>query len=64
MMCRYAGHVNSEYRIESVISSSDRHILSGSEDACVYIWHLVDVSCLLITSTKAVVSASFCLFVC
>jgi len=36
--------VNSEFRIDSVISSCDRHILSGSEDGCVYVWHLVDVS--------------------
>ena len=47
---RYSGHVNSEFRVESVISSSDRHILSGSEDGCVYVWHLVDVSCILAVS--------------
>ena len=43
VVCRYRGHVNNEFRIDSVISSSDRHVLSGSEDGYVYIWHLVDV---------------------
>jgi len=47
LLCRYKGHVNSEFRIDSVVSSSDRHVLSGSEDGCVYVWHLVDVSYLL-----------------
>jgi len=46
-LCRYTGHVNTEFRIDSVISSSDQHVLSGSEDGCVYVWHLVDVSCFL-----------------
>lgn len=43
-MCRYSGHVNCEFKIESCISSSDKHILSGSENGNVYIWDLVDVS--------------------
>jgi len=44
---RYTGHVNTEYRIDSVISSTDRHVVSGSEDGHIYIWHLVDVRYLL-----------------
>jgi len=53
-VCRYTGHVNSEFRIDSTISSSDRHVLSGSEDGCIYVWHLVDVSNILVASVVVV----------
>ncbi|KAK2156527.1 hypothetical protein LSH36_211g03008 [Paralvinella palmiformis] len=42
MLNEYTGHSNKEYKIDSCISSSDRQILSGSEDGFVYIWDLID----------------------
>lgn len=44
LLIRYAGHENSNYKIDSCISSSDAHILSGSEDGQVYIWDFVEAS--------------------
>lgn len=41
LLNEYIGHKNTEYRVESVISSNDRQILSGSEDGFVFIWDLV-----------------------
>lgn len=41
LLNEYTGHKNTEYRVESVISSSDRQILSGSENGVVFIWDLV-----------------------
>lgn len=41
---RFKGHKNVTYRIDSCISSSDTHVLSGSEaDGKVYIWDLIEV---------------------
>ena len=40
---RYTGHKNESYKIDSVISSSDKYIFSGSEDGHVYVWDLVEV---------------------
>ena len=46
LLNEYAGHSNKEYKIDSCVSSSDRHILSGSEDGNIYIWNLIDAKLL------------------
>lgn len=38
----YAGHKNTDFRIESDVFSSNDEVVSGSEDGYVYIWDLVD----------------------
>ena len=43
-VCRYEGHKNKEYKIDSCLNHKDTHIISGSEDGLVYVWDLVDVS--------------------
>lgn len=49
LLNEYRGHVNSEFKLDCVISSNDKQILSGSEDGMVYIWNLVkaDIVCKL-----------------
>lgn len=45
MLQEFLGHKNaSGYRIEAVLDHTDRRVLSGSEDGCVYIWDLVEAS--------------------
>ena len=45
MLQEYLGNKNeSGYRIESCLDHTDRRVLTGSEDGCVYIWDLVDAS--------------------
>lgn len=38
----FKGHVNSKYRIDSVLFKNDELVVSGSEDGFVYIWSLTD----------------------
>ena len=40
---RYVGHKNDSYKIDAVVSSSDRHVLCGSEDGKAIVWDLVEV---------------------
>jgi mitogen-activated protein kinase organizer 1 len=42
LLNEYRGHVNNDFKLDSVISSNDKQILSGSEDGLVYVWDLVD----------------------
>jgi len=43
LLNEYKGHKNSVYKVDSVVSSSDKQILSGSEDGGqVFVWDLVD----------------------
>ncbi|KAL5022334.1 hypothetical protein ScPMuIL_001489 [Solemya velum] len=42
MLNEYTGHKNKDYKIDSCLNHRDTHILSGSEDGCVYIWDLVE----------------------
>ncbi len=44
---RYAGHVNSDYKLDSCLSQNDSHVISGSEDGRVCFWDLVEVRCRL-----------------
>lgn len=39
----FVGHKNSKYKVESCLSSSNAHVLSGSEDGKVVVWDLVEV---------------------
>ena len=38
----YAGHRNTEYKIQCCLSNTDAHILSGSEDGKIVFWDLVE----------------------
>ncbi|BFZ16790.1 hypothetical protein BsWGS_19829 [Bradybaena similaris] len=44
MLNEYLGHKNSNYKIDCCLNHKDTHILSGSEDGCVFIWDLVEAS--------------------
>lgn len=37
----YVGHVNTSYKLESVISSDQKHVISGSEDGQLYVWNII-----------------------
>ncbi|CAM9294107.1 unnamed protein product [Choristocarpus tenellus] len=39
---KYTGHLHSRYRMESWLTNSDAHVISGSEDCQVYIWDIVE----------------------
>jgi mitogen-activated protein kinase organizer 1 len=38
----YAGHRNSEFKIQSCFSNTDAHVVSGSEDGKIVFWDLVE----------------------
>jgi mitogen-activated protein kinase organizer 1 len=40
----YKGHVNSDYKLDSVLSHTDGHVVSGSEDGRICFWDLVEGS--------------------
>ncbi len=42
LLSDYTGHTANSYRIISTLSSTDAHVVSGSEDGRVVIWDLVD----------------------
>lgn len=42
LLGEYAGHRNTEYKIDSCLTNTDTHIVSGSEDGKVYFWDLVE----------------------
>ena len=42
LLNEYKGHVNKDYKIDSILSCDDSYVISGSEDNCVYVWDLVD----------------------
>ena len=42
MLCRYSGHVNVEFKVDSVLSHDDAYVVSGSEDGDVCYWDLVE----------------------
>uniref|UniRef100_A0A915PRP1 WD repeat domain-containing protein 83 n=1 Tax=Setaria digitata TaxID=48799 RepID=A0A915PRP1_9BILA len=46
LLADYTGHVNSDYRLESCLLSTDAHVVSGSENAHVYIWSLIEMKVL------------------
>lgn len=46
LLADYTGHLNSEYRVESCLLATDAHIVSGSEDAHIYIWSLIEMKIL------------------
>lgn len=43
LLCRYKGHVNGDYKLDSCLSHDDAHVISGSEDGRVCFWDLVEV---------------------
>mmetsp|Transcript_71404 Transcript_71404/g.168285 ORF Transcript_71404/g.168285 Transcript_71404/m.168285 type:complete len:184 (-) Transcript_71404:1561-2112(-) len=44
VLCEYIGHKHSQYKIESCLSKSDSHVVSGSEDGKIYFWDLVEAN--------------------
>lgn len=43
LLNEYKGHKNTSYKIESCLSNSDSHVVSGDEDGKVFFWELVEV---------------------
>ncbi|MPC20594.1 WD repeat domain-containing protein 83-like [Portunus trituberculatus] len=41
LLAQYSGHNSKDYKVESCFTPSDTHVMSGSEDGCVYCWDLV-----------------------
>ncbi len=41
---RYNDHKNKEFKIDSIFTMDDAHVVSGSEDGNIYFWSLEDVS--------------------
>ncbi|CAM9982030.1 unnamed protein product [Discosporangium mesarthrocarpum] len=41
---QYTGHLHGSYRMESWLTNSDAHVISGSEDGNVYLWDLVEAN--------------------
>uniref|UniRef100_A0A0R3QKR9 WD repeat domain-containing protein 83 n=1 Tax=Brugia timori TaxID=42155 RepID=A0A0R3QKR9_9BILA len=46
LLADYTGHANTEYRVESCLLATDAHVVSGSEDAHLYIWSLIEMKIL------------------
>jgi mitogen-activated protein kinase organizer 1 len=42
LLNKYKSHVNEVYKVESCMSNTDAHVVSGSEDHCIYFWNLVE----------------------
>jgi len=42
MLSEFSGHINREYRLDSLLDYSDKYVLSGSENGMVYVWDLVE----------------------
>ena len=40
----YVGHKNTKYIVECGLSKKDDHVISGSEDGCVFMWDLIDAT--------------------
>ncbi|MCP9263825.1 WD repeat domain-containing protein 83 [Dirofilaria immitis] len=46
LLADYTGHTNTEYRVESCLLATDAHVVSGSEDAHLYIWNMIEMKIL------------------
>ena len=46
--CSYKGHKNEDYKLDSLLSHTDAHVVSGSENGKIYFWDLVEVHYLLV----------------
>lgn len=42
MTFRFKGHKHSEYKIESRLTSTDAHAISGSEDGNIFVWDVLE----------------------
>ena len=38
----FKGHKNTDYKIDSCLSFTDTHVISGSDDGNIYIWDLIE----------------------
>lgn len=52
---RFKGHHNKKYRIDNGLLANDSLVASGSEDGALYVWSLLEVSCLLLGAVNHLV---------
>ena len=45
---RYSGGKNEDYKLDSLLSHKDSHVICGSEDGRICFWDLVEVCCIRI----------------
>jgi len=45
LLQEFTGHINKEYRLECCLDYSDKYVMSGSENAQIYVWDLVEGGC-------------------
>jgi len=43
LLSSYSGHQNVKYKLDSRLSNTDAHVVSGSEDGSIHFWELVQV---------------------
>lgn len=58
--CRFKGHKNKDYKVDSCFTNTDTHIVSGSEDGNIYYWDLIEAK-VVHTIDKAHCSACYSL---
>lgn len=44
LLNEYTGHKSANYKVESCLTNTDAHVVSGSEDSCIYFWNLVEAN--------------------
>eukprot|EP00850_Spirogloea_muscicola_P007667 SM000039S14497 [mRNA] locus=s39:391996:394293:- [translate_table: standard] len=60
LLNEYKGHVNESYKLDSCLSNTDAHVISGSEDGRICFWDLVDARMTSIKGhTAAVTGVSY-----
>eukprot|EP00850_Spirogloea_muscicola_P008092 SM000042S15359 [mRNA] locus=s42:552851:555388:- [translate_table: standard] len=60
LLNEYKGHVNESYKLDSCLSNTDAHVISGSEDGRICFWDLVDARMTSINGhTAAVTGVSY-----
>ncbi|KAI7866601.1 WD40-repeat-containing domain protein [Spinellus fusiger] len=51
LLNEFKGHRHTEYKIESTMTNTDAHVVSGSEDGSIYIWDVLEGS--LVSTLKS-----------
>merc|ERR1719357_550798 len=41
LLSEFEGHVTKEYKLDACLDHSDQYVISGSEDASVYLWDML-----------------------
>ena len=50
---RYCGGKNEDYKLDSLLSHKDSHVICGSEDGRICFWDLVEVCCICILNNTS-----------